>query len=198
MDLAARFTSVIATDLSEKQVAEAPTDPRVTYRVAPAQDSGIAARSIDLVTVAQALHWLDLPRFYAEVERVLRPAGVLAVWTYGMLVVEGSTIDAEIQHFYRHVVGPYWPPERRLVETGYRDLPFPFAERSNPSFAIEVRWTLEHLLGYIRSWSATGRYVEQQGIDPVVGLERRVRPLWSDPRQTRLVSWPLALRVGSA
>src|SRR6266850_6416558 len=194
--LAERFHEVIATDASAQQLAAAPARPNVTYRVARAEESGIESQSLDLVTVAQALHWFDLGPFYGEVQRVLKPSGVLAVWTYGPLQVGGNGIDALFQDFYWNTVGPYWPPERRFVEAGYRGLAFPFAELSPPSFNMEERWDRAHLLGYLRTWSATARYAADQGVDPVEALEERLRPLWVDASSTRKVTWPLALRAG--
>lgn len=194
--LAERFDAVIATDASPQQLAAAPAHANVTYRVAPAEDSGIESKSVDLVTVAQALHWFDLDSFYGEVQRVLKPSGVLAVWTYGPLQVEGDEVDALFQEFYSDTVGPYWPPERRLVEAGYRGLAFPFAELSAPPLNMEEQWDRAHLLGYLRTWSATARYVDDKGVDPVAALEERLNPLWVDVHSTRRVTWPLALRVG--
>jgi SAM-dependent methyltransferase len=194
--LARHFDSVIATDASPQQLSAAPPLVNVTYRVAPAEASGIDSKSVDLVTVAQALHWFDLDSFYGEAQRVLVPSGVLAAWTYGVLHVEGDGVDALVQEFYRDIVGPYWPPERRLVEEGYRGLAFPFAEVSTPSFNMEERWERAHLLGYLRTWSATGRYVEDKGVDPVAALETRLEPLWVDAHTARKVTWPVALRVG--
>ena len=193
--LAKHFDAVIATDASQQQLSAAPPLANVTYRVAQAEASGIDSNSVDLVTVAQALHWFDLDSFYGEAQRVLVPSGVLAAWTYGVLHVEGDAVDALVQEFYHDIVGPYWPSERRLVEDGYRGLAFPFAEVSPPPFNMEERWERAHLLGYLRSWSATGRYVEDKGTDPVEGLERRLESLWADP-QVRKVTWPVALRVG--
>lgn len=194
--LAKHFDSVIATDASPQQLSAAPALPNVTYRVASAEASGIDSKSVDLVTVAQALHWFDLDSFYGEAQRVLVPSGVLAAWTYGVLHVEGDGVDALLQEFYHDIVGPYWPPERRLVEDGYRGLAFPFAEVAPPSFNMEERWERAHLLGYLRSWSATGRYVEDKGVDPVAALESRLEPLWADIHALRKVTWPVALRVG--
>jgi SAM-dependent methyltransferase len=195
--LAERFDSVIATDASPQQVAAATPRPNITYRVARAEESGIESKSVDIVTVAQALHWFDLDSFYTEVLRVLRPSGTLAVWTYGAVHVEGSDgTDALVQEFYRDIVGPYWPPERRFVEEGYRSFKFPFAEASTPLFNMEELWGRARLLGYLRTWSATGRYVDDKGIDPVVALEERLAPLWADEHSTRKITWPLALRVG--
>jgi SAM-dependent methyltransferase len=194
--LAERFRAVIATDASAQQVAAASPHPNVTYRVARAEESGIESQSVDLVTVAQALHWFDLDPFYGEVQRVLKPSGVLAVWTYGPLQVDGNGIDALFQEFYWNTVGPYWPPERRFVEAGYRGLAFPFAEVAPPSFNMEVHWERAHLLGYLRTWSATARYADDKGVDPVEALEERLAPLWVDAHSTRKVTWPLALRVG--
>ena len=189
-----RFQTVVATDASPQQVSAATPHEHVTYRVAKAEDSGLDSKSVDLVTVAQALHWFNLEAFYTEVERVLVPSGVIAVWTYGVLHLEGEAVDALVQKFYYDVVGPYWPPERRFVEEGYRSLAFPFATVTPPSFNMEKTWERDHLLGYLRSWSATGRYVEVKGVDPVSTLEEQLAPLWGD--RPRKVTWPLALRVG--
>ena len=124
--LAAHFAEVVATDASASQLAAARPAPGVHYRLAAAEGSGLEADSVDLVTVAQALHWFDQPRFFREVERVLRPGGVLAVWSYGIPELEGEGPDALLQHFYADIVGPYWPPENAQVENGYRDLVLPF------------------------------------------------------------------------
>lgn len=194
--LAERFESVVATDASPQQIAAAVAHPRVTYRVAKAEESGLDSNSVDLVTVAQALHWFDLDAFNVEVERVLSKSGVLAVWTYGALHVEGDGIDSLMQEFYYDVVGPYWPAERQLVDDGYRGLSFPFAELTPPSFGMQERWERARLLGYLRTWSATGRYVEQTAIDPVTVLEEKLTSVWEDPHGTRVLTWPLALRVG--
>ena len=191
------FERVVATDASATQVAAAQPHPNVEYRVASAEASGLDCGSMDLVTVAQSLHWFKFDEFYAEVRRVLKPGGVLAVWSYGIQhVVDEPRVDAEVQRFYSDVVGSYWPPERRHVENGYRNLLFPFDELGPPTFAMQERWTLDRLLGYFRSWSATGRYVKEQGEDPVTALRERLLPLWGNPETPRLIDWPLAMRVG--
>ncbi len=195
VDLAAFFERVVATDASAKQVEAATPHPRIEYRVAPAEQSGLPAESVDLITVAQALHWFDLDRFYAEARRVLRPDGLLAVWTYGVQSVEGDAMEREVAAF-RAAVEPYWPPERRLVESGYRTIPFPFMEITPPQLSLQEAWPLPHLMGYLRSWSSTGRFVAEHGLDPVAELESKLEPLWGPPEQPRLVTWPLALRVG--
>jgi ubiquinone/menaquinone biosynthesis C-methylase UbiE len=196
VSLAERFDSVIGTDASQQQLQAAPAHPKVVYRAAPAERSGLDSRSVDLVTVAQALHWFDLDAFYSEVHRVLKESGVLAVWTYGPVHIEDGGINRLLQEFYHDIVGPYWPAERRLVHEGYRGLAFPFAEVSPPFFSMEVRWDRAHVLGYLRTWSATARYVDARGVDPVVAFEERLATIWTDDRAVHKVSWPLAMRVG--
>lgn len=196
VDLAEHFDQVIATDASQAQIEGAMAHPRVTYRVATAQTSELSDTSVDLITVAQALHWFDLAAFYTEVQRVLKPNGVLAVWTYGMHSAANVGIDTAVRHFYSDIVGPHWPPERTHVESGYRDLPFPFAELTPPVFAMTASWSLPQLLGYLRSRSATGRYIQQNGIDPVIKLAEQLAALWGPADTARTLSWPLALRVG--
>ena len=196
LPLAGRFDKVLATDLSADQIARAAAHPRIEYRVAPAQGSGLGAASADLVTVAQALHWFELDAFYAEVRRVLKPGGLIAAWSYGVLTVEGEAVGTRIDHFYWHVVGPWWPAERRHVENGYAELAFPFEPVPGPPFAIRRDWTLDELLGYARSWSAVSRMQQATGTDPVAELDRQLAPDWG-PRDTRrLVTWPIAMRVG--
>lgn len=196
VDLARRFERVIATDASRDQIGSATPHPGIEYRVAPAEASGLPEASVGLITVAQALHWFGLERFYAEVRRVLNPGGVLAVWAYGVNEVEGEAVNGIVQEFYADTVGPYWPPERKLVEAGYRTIPFPFVEIAPPAFRMEARWTLEHLLGYFGTWSATNRFIKATGRDPLGPLAAALARVWGDANSLRLIGWPLSLRVG--
>jgi len=184
----------VATDASAEQIAQLPAHPRIRRFPAPAEASGLGPGSIDLVTVAQALHWLPLPAFWDEARRVLRSDGIIAVWTYGNQRVGHTEIDRQMESFYHSVVGPYWPPERRLVETGYRTVEFPFAELKAPTFDMSLEWPLPAFLAYVRTWSATNRFVNQRGFDPVAELGRRLEPHWG--AGLRRVRWPLSLRVG--
>jgi ubiquinone/menaquinone biosynthesis C-methylase UbiE len=194
--LADHFVRVIATDASHAQIAAATPHPAVDYRLAPADKSGLPDACVDIVTVAQALHWFDLDAFYAEVRRVSKPTGLVAVWSYGICTVEGPEIDAVVQRFYRGTLGPYWLPERAIVEAGYRTLPFPFEEIAAPPFAMTARWSLPELLGYFSSWSATARFIVSNARDPVPEIGDELAGLWGDPERLRTVTWPLALRVG--
>jgi ubiquinone/menaquinone biosynthesis C-methylase UbiE len=198
IDLARRFDRVIATDASAEQIAAAEPIANVEYRVATAEESGLPDRCADLIAVAQALHWFNLDQFYAEVRRVLRPGGVLAVWAYGINEVDGNTINEIVQDFYSNIVGPYWPPERKFVEEGYRTLPFPFTELQPPRFEMQTRWTLDQLLGYFSTWSATNRYVKAKGENPLDALAESLRHFWGDEQSPRLITWPVSVRVGRA
>ena len=190
------FRRVWATDASAAQIAQAMRHPGIEYHQAPAEHSGLAAGSVDLVVVAQALHWFNREPFYAEVRRVLKPTGWMAVWSYGVLQVADAAVDALVQRFYYDDVGPYWPPERQHVDNGYRALALPFCPVATPDFAMSVRWNLEQLLGYLRSWSATGRYLQARGVNPVDLLAPRLRACWGDAERLCVVAWPLTLRVG--
>ncbi len=193
--LAAHFEQVYASDASAAQIAQAQGPANVRFAVAPAEASGLPEASVDLLMVAQAAHWFDLPAFYAEVRRVLRPGGVIALLTYAHHRVD-AVIDVPSLVFYEQTVGPYWPPERRWVETGYRDLPFPFAEIQAPAFALSADWDLAHFLGYQATWSATKAYRAATGQDPMPALAAAIAPLWGAPETRRTVRWPLSLRVG--
>jgi len=196
LGLASHFAHVVATDLSDEMIDRAPAHPRVAYGVGFAEVSGLPDQSVDLVAVAQALHWFDLDRFYPEVRRVLVPGGLFAAWSYGVLHLQGPEVNRVFQSFYQFTVAPYWPPERRHVEDGYRSIPFPFDELTVPPFQMVVRWPLADLLGYCRSWSAVARYRRANDRDPVTDLEAGLRPLWGDPAARRTISWPLTIRAG--
>lgn len=193
--LAEHFEHVIATDASAQQIEAAERHERLEYRVAPAEASGLAESSCDVVTVAQALHWFDIPAFFAEVKRVLKPSGLVAVWAYTFLHV-APEVDRIVDRFYRDTTGPYWPPERDIVERGYRDVSFPFEEIDVPQFEVEAEWTCDQLLGYLRTWSATKRFIAARGFDPVDRVGEDLQRVWSDG--ARVVRWPIHMRVGRA
>jgi SAM-dependent methyltransferase len=194
--LAEWFERVIATDASEDQIAQARPHPRVEYRAAPAERSGLDPGSADLVTVAQALHWLPIEAFYHEVRRVLRPGGVLAVWGYGNPMLQDARLHRIVDAFNNGTLTAYWPPGRAHLVAGYRDLPFPFDEIVPPTLTLDREMTLPELAGYLRTWSGTQRYIQVHGADPVADVEDALRAAWGDPERARVVRWPLPLRVG--
>lgn len=197
--LAAHFDQVHATDFSVEQLAHAIPHPRIHYACAPADMSGLADQSCDLVTVAQALHWFCTDTFYREVNRVLKPNGLIAAWTYTLLDAEPQ-INALISGFHQQTVGPWWPAERKWVDFGYVGMPFPFDEISAPGFTICREWTLDEVLAYLRTWSATQRCMKATGIDPVIELGERLAPLWKGTDESAIarktIQWPLAIRCG--
>jgi SAM-dependent methyltransferase len=194
--LARYFNRVIATDPSVPQLANARAANRVEYKVARAEATGVSSGSVDLVTAAQALHWFDTSAFFAEAKRILRPRGVIAVWGYGDPVLDTGLLDRALHEFNRGMLEPYWFPERNLLLQGYRTIQFPFSEIEVPVQELEMQWTLDELAGYLRTWSATARYVAERGVDPVTQLESALRPAWGDAKRRRRVRWPLYLRAG--
>jgi SAM-dependent methyltransferase len=188
------FDRVIATDASAAQIESAKPHPKVEYRVAGAEKSGLAARSVDLITVSQALHWFDIDRFFDEALRVLVPGGVLSAWSYELCIVEPA-VDAQVLALYQEI-DDYWPPERRIVEARYRHIELPMPAIAAPDFEMTARWTADAMLGYLRTWSACQRYLCERGIDPVDAIEAPLQALWG--RQAREVRWPIAMKIGRA
>jgi len=189
------FEKVVASDASAAQIEAAESDPKIEYRIAPAEASGLDGDSIDLITVAQALHWFDIPGFFDEAQRVLKPGGVLAFWSYERCLVN-SDCDEVINEFCASIVGPYWPPERKLVDEGYRSIELPMPSISSPEFAVRANWSADEMLGYLLTWSASQRYLKDCGSDPVALVEDRLRAIWG--KGGREVSWPLNLKIGRA
>lgn len=204
--LAGHFARVVGTDASADQIAAARPNPRVEYRVAAAQHSGLPDRSVDLITVAQALHWLPLLEFYAEARRVARPGALIAAWTYHWLTTGDERIDATIAALATGTLAGYWPAGREHVDNEYADLDFPTPRLPVPAFELTQRWDADRLLTYLRSWSAVSRFRTQHGTDPVAAVEPELRARWAelaaqtDPADdvspkppTLLVRWPLTV-----
>jgi SAM-dependent methyltransferase len=194
--LARHYSRVVATDASMGQLEHAVAHARIEYRAAAAERSGLPDRSVDIVTVAQALHWLPLSFFFGEAQRVLAPGGLVAVWGYSRLSVASPPLDRELQRFHDEIVGPYWPPERKMVDDHYRGVPFPFAEVTVPPFALEQAMTRHGLEGYLRTWSATHRYRAARADDPLDQISQALAAEWPDPDEPRTVRWPLFVRAG--
>ena len=192
--LTAYFDQVIATDPSAQQIANAPLHPQIEYRVARAEESGLADQSVDAITIALALHWFDLDQFYAEVKRVLKPDGVIVAWTYYLPQI-APEIDRVIERYDAVILREYWSSRIQLLRDRYRTVPFPFHELTAPEFAIERHWTLADLIGYLRSWSGTQAYRDAHGADPIELIQAGLTVAWGDVEQ-REVRWPLFMRVG--
>lgn len=193
--LANYFTTVYATDPSEAQIKNAVSHDRVIYKVEPAEHSGLKNNTVDLVTVAQALHWFNIDKFFTEAKRVLKINGIIAVWTYGVPSVS-PLIDKLINHFHDDKVGSFWQHENRLAAKGYSTIPFPFPELPGRDFKIQKEMTLNEFIGHVKSWSATQRFIEKNGFDPTTELKEALLILWSDNENKKEITWELRMKVG--
>lgn len=193
--LAKYFDKVYATDASAEQILHAYTHPNVEYRVEPAEHVSLHDSSVDLVTVAVAIHWFNFDEFYGEVRRVLKPTGILAAWTYNSVEVIPE-IDLVVKRYSDEILRGYWPDRIRLLEGGYKTIPFPFDEILPPSFAMQAEWTLDQFAGFLNSWSATQRYREQNGHHPLESIWSELSSAWGNENDQRLIRWPLHFRIG--
>jgi hypothetical protein len=192
--LAEHFAEVVATDASAEQIAHAIPRPGITYRVAPAESSGLDEASVDLVTVGQAVHWFDQKRFFEEVKRVGGAGGAIAVWAYDLFQPPREA-SAVLTRFHE-CVETYWPPERALVARRYADLFFPFEEIPVSPVTMTAAWSLERTLGYLSTWSAVKAFRKATGEDPIAALAPELSLAWGNPAEKRTFTWPLVLRAG--
>jgi SAM-dependent methyltransferase len=191
------FAQVLACDASIEQLRAVDSPADITLFVADAEAQPLSSASLDLIVVAQALHWFATPAFFAEVTRLLKPDGLFGAWCYGLMHIN-DPVDELIDDFYRGTLQGYWPPGRASVDSGYREIQMPFPRLEPPAFAIEAHWSITQLTGYLRTWSAVQYWERQRGRDPVSELEPALRKAWGDIKQPRLVRWPLHLLVGIA
>ena len=191
--LAAHFERVIALEPSAAQLANAPSFDRVVFQRGAAEATGLEEAAAGLLVAAQAFHWFDHAAFFAEVKRVVRPGGTLAIWCYAIAAITPE-VDAVVHELYQAILGPYWEPERRLVETGYATVAVPFPAMEAPSFEMRLEWSFEQLLGYLTTWSSRERYLRETGKDPLQPLLGRLETVWAGAA-TRPVTWPLFVRA---
>lgn len=192
--LAEHFNLVIASDASSKQIEQAELHPKVHYVVAPAERPPLEDGCVDLTLVAQALHWFDHDRFYAEVRRVSRPGAIFAATCYFDVHVN-ERVDPVLIRF-QDLVRPYWPEGRAWVDDGYASIPFPFEPIPAPRFELTLESNLPRFLGYLGTWSATREYSKALGADPVADLTRPFAEAWIDPENRLTVKWKFAIRAG--
>ncbi|HEY9192827.1 MAG TPA: class I SAM-dependent methyltransferase [Methyloversatilis sp.] len=193
--LAPHFSSVIGLDPSGDQIANTVPNECISYRCAPAEHLPLADGSACLITAAQAAHWFDLPAFYLEVRRIAAPEGILALISYGVLNLEPPLND-RFQTFYRDEIGPYWPPERKLVDTGYATIDFPFDEMTAPALEIRCNWQLSEFMGYLLTWSAVRSAREAGHEEVLLNFAGEISEIWGDGRNRRSIVWPINMRVG--
>ncbi|WP_297009392.1 class I SAM-dependent methyltransferase [uncultured Corynebacterium sp.] len=194
--LADYFGRVVGFDPSESQIAAAEPHPNIRYGVASAESLPLPDSSVDLVTAAQAAHWFNLPEFYAEARRIAAPGAVIALVSYGVLRIADADLQERFGRFYYDEIGPFWDPERRYVDEGYRTLEFPFEELDAPELSIDRDLDPEEFLGYVGTWSAVRKAEEAGRADLFQNFRADIVRIWGGNGRPRQVSWPVTVRVG--
>jgi ubiquinone/menaquinone biosynthesis C-methylase UbiE len=195
ISLAKYFNKVIATDASKEQISNAFANEKVEYIVASAEDSGLESNSIDLVTCATCIHWFDFEKFYPEVQRILKPDGVIAAWCYVLLETD-EDFGALVNDFALGPLKDYWPHERDYVWTMYKSLPFPFEEIKPPTIYGRMNWNMIQLVNYLNSWSSTKQYIKKHHSNPLEVLLPKLEKAWGNPSAIKEARWKLAFKVG--
>lgn len=194
VELAKKFAQVYATDISEKQLANAPQLSNVTYQVERAEATHFENECFDLITVAQAIHWFDFDKFFGEVKRTLKPDGLFVAIGYDLMKID-EEIDALIYHLYDAILGKYWDEERRHIEQAYRTIPFPLKEINCPELVILTEWNFDQLIGYLNTWSSLQHYLKTHQQNPIEFIINDLKSAWGSAA-TKKVRFPLILKAG--
>ena len=193
--LAGYFQQVDATDISEAQIKNAVQKANVHYQVSPAEQTPFANNSFDLITVAQAYHWLNWKTFHDEATRVGKQDAVIAIWGYNLFHCDDDTINGIIHHFYYNLVHQYWDKERRHLEHAYQTVDFDFAPLPSKDFEIVCRWSKEAFMGYLSSWSTVQHYIQHHGTSPLLLIQNNVDDEWPQ-NEIKEFRFPLFLKLG--
>jgi len=202
------FEQVIGSDLSSSQLDHALRRDNIHYYLCSSEcepaviveTMKIEPHLVDLITVAQALHWFDLDAFYSTAKHFLKPEGILAVWGYTWpRVQDSSELTRLILEMAEGVLGPYFAPQHKLVDNQYKDIPFPFASviasTEEPYMSMDVEWSLECLFGMFRSWSGYNSAIKIVNVDPIDQLREQFTEAWGDFNE-RTITFPIFLLAG--
>lgn len=195
VELAKQFDEVYATDISSMQLKEAPQLTNVYYKIECAEHTSFEDNKFDLITVAQAIHWFNFDEFFLEVSRTLKPNGVFAAFGYGLMKIDPE-IDQLVYHLYEDILGTYWDIERKHIEDGYVNIPFPFQEIKSPVFTISATWHFDQLIGYLETWSSLQHYIKANEKNPIEFVYNDLKIAWGNA-QKRVIHFPLILKVFS-
>jgi SAM-dependent methyltransferase len=188
------FDEIIATDASESQIKNAKAHPKIKYRVATAENSGIESRTVNLITVATAIHWFSLSKFYDEVKRVLVPGGTLAIWNYAEANVDEQT-DKIINRFLYEIIGSYAAPDFWKGINSETEINFPFDRIKTPEFKIERLWDLRDYINFIMTWSPTQQYIKKNNSNPIEKIFDELKKVWGDKNEKKKITWKLTLKA---
>ena len=189
------YEKIFATDPSAQQIDNAKLHKQITYKAETAENTSLENKTVDLITVAQAVHWFEFDNFYSEVKRVLKQNGIIAVWAYGLPTINNS-VDEIIKHFHDNIVGEFWQAQNRLIEKEYKTIPFPFEQISTPNFYIKKELTFFDILGLLKSWSATQKYIDKHHQNPIDLIENELLEIWGEKEIEKSATWKLILMVG--
>jgi len=197
--LCTTFKNVVGTDISEKQLEAAYKADNIEYIICPAEEIKQPSNSVDLITVAQALHWFKLDQFYKEVKRVLKPNGVLAVWVYGLVEVENKTANEVIKKLHWETVGDYWDFDRKWLCDLYPNYNMPLKDFEKHFLSINKSMTLADFVHYVDTWSALKVYREKNpdSEDPLIQFEKDLLIAYnSTPDKVLDLNFPVGLFLG--
>lgn len=194
--LAPYFKNVLATDISQNQISHAVQHPSIRYSVSTAEKTLFADDTFDLVTVAQAYHWLHFEQFSREATRVSKNGAVVAVWGYELVEAADPALNQGLRRFYSDIVGKYWDPERKYVDEQYKTIPFYFSELPSKTFRTGIQWTLDDFVGYLNTWSSVQHFIRENHYNPVNPFVDEIKKCWEN-KEEHLFSIPYFLRLGS-
>ncbi|XP_074655132.1 putative methyltransferase DDB_G0268948 [Tubulanus polymorphus] len=160
------FQTLIGVDCSQAQIEEATRrniHENIEYRIGDSTSLPMKDESTDLVIVSVALHWFDLQKFYAEVRRILKPGGLLAVWNYRYFTVHyDQTPDNTnaitdvckklIDDWFSEIDGHIGPPPKN--DNCMAGTPPCFQNEKRFETAVEMIWSVNELVFYTSTLSS--------------------------------------------
>ncbi len=180
--------------LSPKQLSQAKPHPQIRYSVQLAEETTFADNSFSLITVAQALHWFNFEQFWPEVQRLLKPGGIFAAWSYGFPELEPQ-LDVILQTQLLDLLKPYWAPQNQLAIDGYQTIVLPLQELEAPAFRLAPQWILTQVLAYFQTSSATKKAIAQEGETFWEQFATMFEQAWRNVSTPKAISMNISLRI---
>ncbi|XP_053327780.1 putative methyltransferase DDB_G0268948 [Spea bombifrons] len=181
------FQKIVGTDISQAQIEEARNAdhfPNVTYSVSPAEELPVDDASVDLITACAAVHWFDTEKFLKEVDRILKPRGCLAFYTYlpdmELHYKDRSEQLTKVVREVHDTLAPYVSERVNHVKSGYKDIfeAIPYADKQRmEKITVKIPMPLADFIGLIQTFSMYQIYLKlepEKAKDLIVTTEKRL------------------------
>jgi len=193
------FPKVFGIEPSPQQLEQAEQIDGIEYICARAEQTPLPAGEADLITVATAVHWFNLAEFWPEVDRILRPGGIIAIWTNGETVTTNNEKADLAYKKFNEKIFSYWAPQNHQVFDKYKDVHIPYERKERGYIYSKRSIPLFFFTGFLRTWSAYQSFMKDHPEEKILEeLEEEIKIAYglSSSEEKIEIDWEVILLLG--